>query len=93
MSHRKQLISLRLLVLLMAVGAVFLLLSGRVSASTPSPEPVNYRVQSGDTLWVIAGSRSGPDDDLRSVIAEIKDLNHLTDSSIRPGQVLLLPAA
>ena len=98
MSHRKQLLSLRLLILLIAVGALFLLLSVRVAASTPQdrmsqPEPVSYRVRSGDTLWVIAESRSGPGDDVRSVIGRIKDLNDLTGSVIRPGQVLLIPTA
>ena len=93
MSHRKQLLSLRLLVLLIAVGALFLLLSVRVAASTPRSDPVSYRVRSGDTLWVIADSRSGPSDDVRSVVGQIKDLNDLEGSAIHPGQVLLIPTA
>ena len=93
MSHRQQLLSLRLLVLLMAVGAVFLLLSGRVAASTPEPEPIRYRVQTGDTLWAIADTMAEPSQDIRSVIGQIKDLNELSSSSIQQGQVLLLPAA
>jgi LysM repeat protein len=93
MSHRKQLLSLRLLVLLMAVGAVFLLLSGRVAASTPEPEPISYRVQAGDTLWAIAGTMAEPSEDVRSVIGRIKELNDMSSSWIQQGQVLLLPAA
>jgi Tfp pilus assembly protein FimV len=93
MSHRKQLLSLRLLVLLMAVGAVFLLLSGRVAASTPDPEPISYRVQAGDTLWAIAGTMAEPSEDVRSVIGRIKELNDMSSSWIQRGQVLLLPAA
>ena len=92
MSHRHQLLSLRLLILLTAVGAVFLLLSGRVEASIPKDPPTSYRVVSGDTLWDIAGEIAAPEDDIRNVIESIKDLNDLHSSSIRQGQILLLPA-
>ena len=92
MSHRHQLLSLRLLILLTALGIVFLLLSGRVAASTPPAAPVTYRVEAGDTLWHIAAARSDPEDDVRSVVREIKAINDLTESSLRQGQVLLLPA-
>jgi Tfp pilus assembly protein FimV len=92
MSNRHQLLSLRLLILLTAVGAVFLLLSGRVEASVPHDPPVPYRVVSGDTLWDIAGEIASPQEDVRNIIESIKDLNDLQSSSIRQGQILLLPA-
>lgn len=92
MSHRHQLLSLRLLILLTAVSAAFLLLSGPLEASIPESPPVSYRVMSGDTLWEIAGEIAAPEDDIRDVIESIKDLNKLESSSILRGQILLLPA-
>ena len=49
-------------------------------------------VRPGDTLWAIA-ERTAPAVDPRETVAELMDLNALTTSSVRAGQVLLLPSA
>jgi nucleoid-associated protein YgaU len=47
-------------------------------------------VRSGDTLWSIAASVAG-DDDVRDVVHRIQRLNGLRDTTLVPGDVLLLP--
>jgi LysM repeat protein len=73
------------------VVALVLLLASSVLAAGPEPATVDYRVRSGDTLWTIAEDVD-PESDVRGVIAEIKDLNDLDSSLIRPGQILEVPA-
>ena len=85
--------TLRLLILLTGACAVFLLVSGRVEASTPDPDPVSYTVRPGDSLWAIAGSLTGPGEDVRSTVGAIMEINGLSQSALAVGQVLLLPAA
>jgi nucleoid-associated protein YgaU len=48
-------------------------------------------VEQGDTLWSIAASVSGRGDDVRAVVADIRELNGLADASLVPGQTLILP--
>jgi nucleoid-associated protein YgaU len=48
-------------------------------------------VHQGDTLWSIAAAVAGEDDDVRAVIADIRELNGLPDAVVVPGQVLVLP--
>ncbi len=48
-------------------------------------------VEQGDTLWSIAAAVAGEGDDVRAVIAEIRERNGLRDASLVPGQVLVLP--
>ena len=73
------------------IVALVLLLATSVLAAGPAPVTADYRVRSGDTLWSIA-EYVGPDHaDVRAVIAEIRDLNDLESSLIRPGQNLLVP--
>jgi LysM repeat protein len=88
---RHQSLTLRLLILLTGASIVFLLISGRVEASTPAPAPAAHQVVRGDTLWAIASALAGPEDDVRRIVAEIKRLNHMETSALEVGQVLWIP--
>ena len=48
-----------------------------------------YRVQPGDTLWSIAARSYGGDP--REGVWNLRDRNHLSGTTIAPGQVLRLP--
>ena len=53
-------------------------------------------VYSGDTLWSIAYKESSSNDyyrgkDIRFIIKDLKDINHLEDANLNDGQKLLIP--
>ena len=48
-------------------------------------------VEPGDTVWSIAGEVAGADQDVRTVVDAIEELNDLEGSALVPGQVLALP--
>jgi nucleoid-associated protein YgaU len=78
------------------VGAA-VLVAGRAAGGPPGTSPASplverYVVRSGDTLWEIARTRVGAAADPRPFIEEIRDLSGLATSSLRAGQVLLVPA-
>lgn len=47
-------------------------------------------VEPGDTLWEIAKSQHGSKD-LREIVFDIEKTNHLSNQSIQPGQIILVP--
>lgn len=49
-------------------------------------------IQQGESLWTVA-RRIAPDNDPRSVIAQIQELNDMAGSQVQAGQHLLLPIA
>ena len=89
--HRQTLqLSVRLLVLLLALSLVFLFVSRPADADVPV-ETVEHVVTAGDTLWGIARQNSSVEIDPRNAVAVIQDLNGLDSGMIHPGQVLLVP--
>ena len=50
-----------------------------------------YVVTGGDTLWSIAAGEYGADVDLRRAIYKIREVNHLDESVVSPGDRLTLP--
>ncbi|MDX1469171.1 MAG: LysM peptidoglycan-binding domain-containing protein [Acidimicrobiia bacterium] len=87
----KNQLSVRLSVLIAAIFAVFLLIGGAAEADEPGLPPTEYVVESGDTLWSIAGLYAPADSDIRATIHDIRVLSGLETSVIHPGQKLLIP--
>ena len=50
-----------------------------------------YVVSGGDTLWSIAAHEYGADVDPRHAIYKIREVNHLDESTVSPGDRLTLP--
>ena len=91
MQVAKHQLSVRLTLLLAAVCVVFLMIGGAAEADIPTPAPVEYVVESGDTLWEIAVAVGGPDQDVRHLVADISRLSGVEAGVIFPGQILLIP--
>lgn len=83
---------LRVVVLLtVAVAALFLLLAGQVDAGDSAVLTQEHVVRSGETLWEIAGSHTADGADVRDTVDDIKAMNVLDGSTIFPGDRLIIP--
>jgi hypothetical protein len=83
---------LRVVVLLtVAVAALFLLLAGQVDAGDSAVLTQEHVVRSGETLWEIAGSHTADGADVRNTVDDIKAMNVLDGSTIFPGDRLIIP--
>lgn len=76
----------RIVIVLLAAALVWAVLARDTGASGPVRW---YRVEAGDTLWSIAAERYPGDP--REGVWKIERRNHLTGTTIVPGQRLALP--
>lgn len=83
----------RLAILIVALAVVLLPGAWRAmaTAQTDGVPMATVTVQAGDTLWGIA-SEVDPGADPRVLIAEIREINSLSQSGLVPGQVLVVPS-
>ena len=74
----------------LVVAAVLAVESGGPGGGLELAGSTTVVVQSGDTLWSIAGEIA-PEEDRRAVVDALLDVNGLSDVDLVPGQVLELP--
>lgn len=73
------------------VVVVMLIALARVAYGGPRTGTESIVVQPGQSLWSIAAQRY-PEDDVRSRVGEIVNLNHLGSAPIYAGEHLSVPA-
>ena len=86
------LITTLLLILLIAIAFLVLCLAGRSTMDRVEWQEETYKVQSGDSLWMLSYEYCPDNVDRREWIEEIRALNGLTGSTIYPGQRLTVLA-
>ncbi|MBQ5960206.1 MAG: LysM peptidoglycan-binding domain-containing protein [Firmicutes bacterium] len=64
-------------------------------AKSGSAGPVyeSVRIETGDTMWDIASRYAEPGTDIRSLIRQIEELNHISADFIYDGQYLIVPVS
>jgi len=80
-----------LLALLPIAVALFFLGTRSAEAMDAAPKTAIVKVEAGQTLWDVA-VKVAPNEDPRSTIWTIREMNHLQTSEILAGQALTVPA-
>jgi LysM repeat protein len=58
--------------------------------ASPALATRTVSVQPGQSLWQLARA-AAPGADVRDTVSSIRELNHLTGTTVTPGQVLVVP--
>ena len=90
LTRRGRAVVLGLLVLVASLASAVLFTTASRAEEVPAGPPPTIVVRPGDTLWDIA-ARELPAGDGQRAVAELRRLNGLSSSVVRPGDVLILP--
>jgi hypothetical protein len=85
--------------MMMLIGLVILIVLGLITTTTYSKTEIGYKedyVLKGDTLWSIAEQEINQNEyyknkDIREVMYEIRQLNHITNDNLEIGQKIIIP--
>lgn len=81
----------RIALFLIVLATVAMLLVPRmVSVVSSVSEPRTHVVESGETLWAVAGEY-GDGEDPRAYVDDLLEINRLSSPQVFPGQTLILP--
>ena len=85
--------------IMLLIGFAILMVAGMITTTTYSKTEIGYKedyILKGDTLWSIAEQEVNQneyykDKDIREVMYEIKELNHITNDNLEIGQKIIIP--
>ena len=91
-TNKRKFISFLLLVSTMVMFMTFLLVKdNKVYSSTYEENYTKIKVVQGDTLWNIAINNMPKEYDVRKMVFEIIEFNHMENASIYPGDLIKVP--
>lgn len=81
------------LLLLVAAFIIINFCGGFFEAKADIAEPnlIPVYVQDGDTLWSIVEENYNFNGDIRAAISEVKSINHMENSNLAVGDIILVP--
>lgn len=89
----RRLRGLAVLLLVVAVVMTVFAFGTQAFAGDDDPGTQTYvEVRAGESLWSVA-TRIAPEHDPRDAVADLKTANRLSDSVVRAGERLLIPAS
>lgn len=80
----------RIAAVVACLAMILLITCVYASANKGQTPPLTVQVEAGDSLWSIAKEYC-PDQDIRTAIWEIKELNNMKSDTILEGDLLLIP--
>jgi len=79
-----------ILSLAIIISSLIMIYTKNLEENNVNYKEINYTVQSGDTLWKIAGENVPKNLDRRVYMDEVRRLNNMESSNLQIGQELII---